>query len=76
MANYWQDYLNKSVYAALISQFSGERKPKLTAEKMIELKSLLKKKDYWTKREILELIKEKYGVEYSFKRKGIILKSF
>jgi transposase len=32
---------------------------------MIELKSLLKKKDYWTTKEVLELIKEEYGIEFS-----------
>ena len=44
-------------------QFGEGRKPKLTDEQMIELKSLLKKKDYWTNREVLELIGEKYGIE-------------
>ena len=73
---YWQDYWNKGGYAALMPQFGGGRKPKLTDEQMIELKSLLKNKDLWTTREVLELIKEKYGVEYSLKRIGIILKNF
>ena len=71
---YWQDYWNKGGYAALIPQFGGGRKSKLTDEQMIELRNLLKMKDYWTTREVLELIKEKYGVEYSLKRIGIILK--
>ena len=60
----------------MMPQFGGGRKPKLTDEQMIELKSLLKKKDFWTTREVLELIKEKYGVEYSLKRIGVILKNF
>lgn len=73
---YWQDYWNKGGYAALIPRFGGGRKSKLTDEQMIELKSLLKKRDYWTTKEVLELIKEKYGIEYSLKRIGIILKNF
>lgn len=73
---YWQDYWNKGGYAALIPRFGGGRKSKLTDEQMIELESLLKKRDYWTTREVLELIKEKYGIEYSLKRIGIILKNF
>jgi putative transposase len=34
---------------------------------------LLEKKDYWTTRGVLELVKEKYGVEYSQKQIGVIL---
>ncbi len=37
---------------------------------------MLEKKDHWTTREALELIKEKYGVEYSQKQVGVILHSF
>ena len=43
---------------------------------MTGLKCLLKKRDYWTTREVLELGKEEYGIEYSLKRTGIILKNF
>jgi transposase len=73
---YWQDYWNKGGYAALMPQFGGGRVSKLTNEQMIELRSLLKVKDYWTTREVLELIKEKYCVEYSQKQIGVILHSF
>ena len=73
---YWQGFWNKGGYAALKPHFCGGRKSKLTDEQMIELKSLLKKRDYWTTREVLELIKEEYGIEYSLKRIGIILKNF
>jgi len=43
----------------------GGRKPKLTSEHIEKLKSELKKKDFWTTKEVKVLIKEKFGVEYS-----------
>ena len=73
---YWQDDWNKGGYAALIPNFGGGRKSKLLDEQIEELRTLLENKDYWTTREVLELIKEKYGVEYSQKQIGVILHSF
>ena len=73
---YWQDDWNTGGYAALIPNFSGGRKSKLTDEQIEELKTLLENKDYWTTREVLELIKEKYDVEYSQKQIGVILHNF
>jgi transposase len=35
--------------------------------KKYKIKEFTEKKDYWTTREVSELIKEKYGVEYSQK---------
>ena len=61
---YWQEDWNKGGYAALMLNFGGGRKSKLTDEQINELKTLLENKDYWTTREVLELIKEKYGVEW------------
>ena len=68
--------MNKGGYAALIPNFSGGRKSKLTDEQIEELRTLLENKDYWTTREVLELIKEEYGVEYSQKQIGVILHNF
>lgn len=73
---YWQDSWNEGGYAALIPHFGGGRKSKLTADQIKELRILLGNKDYWTTREVLELIKEKYGVEYSQKQIGVILHNF
>jgi putative transposase len=73
---YWQEDWNKGGYTALIPQFCGGRKSKLTDEQIIKLRNLLNEKDYWTTREVLELIKEKYDVEYSQKQIGVILHSF
>ena len=73
---YWQEDWNKGGYAALIPHFGGGRKSKLTDEQIKELRTWLENKDYWTTREVLELIKEKYGVEYSQKQIGVILHNF
>ena len=73
---YWQEDWNKGGYAASIPNFGGGRKSKLTDEQINELRTLLENKDYWTTREVMELIKEKYDVEYSQKQIGVILHSF
>ena len=72
----WQESWNEGGYAALIPNFGGGRKSKLTDEQKKELRALLENKDYWTTKEVWELIKEKYGVKYSEKQIGVILHSF
>ena len=73
---YWQDDWNKGGYASLIPNFSGGRNSKLADEQIEELRTLLENKDYRTTREVLELIKEKYDVEYSQKQIGVVLHNF
>lgn len=73
---YWQEAWNQGGYAALTPEFGGGRKSKLTDEQKNELRTLLEAKDYWTTREVLELIKAKYSVKYSQKQVGVILHSF
>lgn len=73
---YWQEKWNKGDYTALTPNFGGGRKSKLTDEQIKELRALLENKVYWTTREVMELIKEKYGIEYSQKQIGVILHSF
>jgi putative transposase len=55
---YWQEDWDKGGIAALMPQFCGGRKSKLSEEQMIELKNLLIKKDYWTTREVLAWIRQ------------------
>lgn len=43
----------------------GGRKPKLTSEHIEKLKDELKKKEFWTTKEVKVLIKEKFGVDLS-----------
>ncbi len=61
----WLDSWNKRGYEGLVPNFSGGPKPKLEDDEREELKQILIGKDAWTLREVRELIKEKFDVEYS-----------
>jgi putative transposase len=61
----WLDSWNKQGYGGLVPKFSGGPKPKLGEAEREELKKMLSQKDAWTLREVRELIKEKFNVEYS-----------
>lgn len=61
----WLDSWNKRGYEGLVPNFSGGPKPKLGGAEREELKQMLAGKDAWTLREVRELIKEKFDVEYS-----------
>lgn len=61
----WLDSWNKQGYKGLVPNFSGGPKPKVGEAEREELKRMLGEKDAWTLREVRELIKEKFNVEYS-----------
>jgi putative transposase len=61
----WLDSWNKQGYKGLVPNFSGGPKPKVGEAEREELKRMLAEKDAWTLREVRELIKEKFNVEYS-----------
>jgi len=61
----WLKRWNKSGYSGLVPHFSGGPKPKLSKEEIEMLKNLLKTKDNWKLKEVRNLIKEQFGVEYS-----------
>jgi putative transposase len=61
----WLDSWNKQGYKGLVPNFSGGPKPKVGEAEREELKRMLVDKDAWTLREVRELIKEKFNVEYS-----------
>jgi putative transposase len=61
----WLDSWNKNGYAGLVPNFSGGPKPKLGDADREVLKQMLGGKDAWTLREVRELIKEKFDIEYS-----------
>ena len=50
------------------------RKRKLSDEDMERLKDLLKQKDYWTTREVRNLIKIEFGIEYTLRHVARILR--
>jgi putative transposase len=61
----WLDSWNQQGYKGLVPNFSGGPKPKVGEAEREELKRMLGDKDAWTLREVRELIKEKFNVEYS-----------
>lgn len=61
----WLDLWNKKGYEGLVPNFSGGPKPKLGDVEREELKRMLAEKDAWTLREVRELIKARFNVEYS-----------
>lgn len=70
----WLERWNQDGYEGIIPRFAGGRPSKLTNNEKQQLKELLKKRDDWTTKEILKLIKEEFNVEYSLKQVRIILK--
>lgn len=70
----WLERWNQDGYEGIIPRFAGGRPSKLTKNEKEELKELLKKRDDWTTKEILNLIKHEFNVEYSLKQVRIILK--
>lgn len=55
-------------------KYSGGRPSKLSDEKKIKLKKILKKRDDWTTKEIKDLILKKFDIEYSLMQIHRILK--
>lgn len=61
----WLDSWNERGYEGLVPNFSGGPKPKLGDEERNDLKRMIAEKDAWTLREVRELVKQKFDVEYS-----------
>ena len=72
----WLIRWNESGYEGLVPRFAGGKPSKLTEDQIKELKALLEAKDLWYLNDIVELIKTKFGVEYSERQIRRILKSF
>lgn len=72
----WLENWNEKGLEGLRPNYAGGRPPELTQEKKEELKKILEKRDDWTTKEVRELIKNKFGVEYSIRHVSRILKSF
>ncbi len=70
----WLKSWNSRGYEGLIPQFAGGKPPKLSNDQKKELKEMLKDKS-WTTKEVQELIKKKFGVDYSSWQVRRILKS-
>lgn len=71
----WQKRWNEEGYEGLIPKYAGGRPAQLTDKEKIELKELLTRRDAWTTKEVKNLIKEKFGPDFSEKHVRTILKS-
>ena len=72
----WLERWNESGFDGLAPRFAGGRHSRLSTEQKKELRIVLESKDIWYLRDIVELIRTKFGVEYSEKQVGRILKEF
>ena len=70
----WLKRWNRAGLNGLKPAFGGGRPPKISAEKQEELKQALLARDYWTAKEAKQLIREKFGVDYSQSSAKRILK--
>lgn len=71
----WLKRWNNEGYQGLIPRFAGGRPSKLTEQEKSQLREILIEKTGLTTKEISKIIHEKFGVEYSIKQVGIILRS-
>lgn len=72
----WQRRWNEDGYDGLIPKYSGGRPSKLSDERKVQLKKILKERDDWTTKEIKYLILKEFDVEYSLMQIHRILKKF
>ena len=63
----------RSVLEGLKPSYGGGRPSELSEKQKEGLKAILKERDDWTTREVRELIKSRFGVEYSLRDVGRIL---
>ncbi len=75
MGYIWQKRWNRDGYAGLVPRYGGGRPPKLNKEQLEDLRLLLREKKEWKTGEATELIRDRFGVNYSKKQVRIILKS-
>ena len=71
----WLNEWNEKGLEGLKPNYGGGRPSELSEEQKEELKAILKSRDDWTTKEVRELIKEKFGVEYSLRHVSRILRS-
>jgi putative transposase len=72
----WLRAWNKDGYDGLQPKPKSGRHARLSDEERKELKNILREKDSWTTREIQDLVKREFGVEYSSWQIRRIIKSF
>ena len=65
-AYYLEDLWHAGGYNALLQKSGQGRKTKINEDQMIELGNILKTKDIWVVNDVIELIEEKWGVDYTY----------
>jgi putative transposase len=71
----WIQRWNENGYDGLkASDNIGGRPAKLSNEHLEKLKSFLRERECWTTKEVIILIKEKFGIDISHDRVSVILK--
>lgn len=63
---YLEDLWDKGGYNSLIPHYGGGRKPKLKNKELKELNEILNTKESWLIKDVENLIKERYGIEYGY----------
>jgi putative transposase len=69
----WQERWNESGYEGLIPRFAGGKPSKLSDEQKLDLKERLRSGSFTTG-EVRELIRTRYGIEYTSKQVRIIMR--
>ena len=70
----WKKRYEKEGFEGLKTRNKTGRKRRLEDDDLEDLKRLLKQKDYWTTREVRDLIKREFGVEYTLRHVPRILR--
>ena len=70
----WRKRYEEEGIEGLKTREKPGRKRKLSDEDMDKLKDLLKQKEYWTTREVRDLIKIEFGIEYTLRHITRILR--
>ena len=70
----WKKRYEKNGTKGLKTKQKPGRKGKLSPEDVEKLIKLLKQKDYWTTKEVKELIKNEFGIEYTLRHVARILR--
>jgi len=71
----WLEEWNERGLEGLKPSYGGGRPSELSEEQKEELKAILEKRNNWTTKEVRELIKQKFNVEYSIRHVSRLLKS-
>jgi len=75
-AYHLEDLWNEGGYNSLLPKGGGGRKAKLNEEQLNELGLILKTKDKWLINDVVNLIKEKWNIEYSYNGVQLLLNTY